>query len=377
VLAIIFGTTGELIKLAPVLHRLDRIQAPYLLITTAQQTTQIPTALNEFGLRDVDLQLADGRGGRDLEHLPDIPFWLARVAGRFVRNRAAIGRRLSHSGSKPVVLVHGDTMTTVAGSLMGRALSIPVAHVEAGLRSGTWRSPFPEEVDRRITSKLADIHYAPGGWATDNLRAANVRGAIVDTGANTIRDALALVDTDDPGIALPDEPFGIVSLHRFELLGQPGRFEECIEMLHRASRRTPLVFVDHPVTVSALNRHGLGHYFDDHFRRIPRLRYSSFISLLKRSAFLVTDSGGSQEECAALGLPCLVHREVTERQDGLDGGPVVLTGGDAAVLERFLEDPLVHRRAPDGTLRSPSDVIVADLEARGHVQAAVTPTATA
>jgi UDP-N-acetylglucosamine 2-epimerase (non-hydrolysing) len=270
-------------------------------------------------------------------------------------------------GRRPLVLVHGDTFTTVLGAAMGRALGADVAHVEAGLRSGSWRNPFPEELDRRITSRLATVHLAPGQWAADNLRAAGVAGKIVDTGDNTIRDALDLVPPQTPEIELPSDEFGVVSLHRFELLGQPKEFRAALEALRDASRSTPLVFIDHPVTAATISSERLDDLFDDtHFVRVPRQRYFPFIALLKASAFLVTDSGGSQEECAALGHPCLVHRATTERQDGL-GGPVVLSRMDLNALTTFLEDPQRYRRPPVSTQARPSDTIFATLRADGFL----------
>ena len=148
---VVFGTTGELIKLAPVLLRLDARGHRYVLATTGQQVQQIPS------------------------------------------------------------FVHGDTMTTVLGSVMGRSLRSTVAHIEGGLRSYDLRHPFPEELNRKLATALSRIHYAPGPWAASNLRG----GEIVDTGSNTIRDSLELVTDDEPSVTLPGQPFGIVSLHRF------------------------------------------------------------------------------------------------------------------------------------------------------------------
>jgi UDP-N-acetylglucosamine 2-epimerase (non-hydrolysing) len=194
-----------------------------------------------------------------------------------------------------------------------------------------------------------------------------VRGDVVDTHGNTIRDALDLVPDVPAGLEIPEEPFGIASLHRFELLGSKVELTAVIEQLREASQRWPILFIDHPVTVAAVRSWGLEHLFDDRLVRVPRQRYFPFISLLKASSFLVTDSGGSQEECAHLGHPCLVHRAATERQDGLDGGPVVLSGMDQDVLRRFLDDPLAHRRVPVSDRISPTQLIVADLVARGHL----------
>lgn len=364
-IAVAYGTTGELIKLAPILHALQ-LRGPVITLCTGQQVQQIPALLDDFGLAAPTLWLGRGRRGADLERPGDIPPWLATVARRFAARRRWLKRELDAGSGRPLVLVHGDTFTTVVGALLGRTVGAPVAHIEAGLRSGDWRNPFPEELDRRITSKLAQIHFAPGPWAAGNLRAGKVRGEIVDTGGNTIRDALGLVDGLPPAVALPDEPFGLVSIHRFELLGKPAALRAIVERLREASRTWPLVFIDHPVTVAALRQAGLERLFDERFRRVPRQRYFRFISLLKASAFLVTDSGGSQEECAQLGHPCLVHRAATERRDGLDG-PVVLSGLDLGVVERFLADPLAHRHPPAAGDRRPSDVIVDYLALEGFL----------
>lgn len=365
-IVVIFGTTGELIKLAPVIRRLEDGGDPFLLACTNQQVAQIPTMLSDFGLRPPAVALADGRRGRDLEVLGDVPFWLGTMLRRAPRSWAQIRRALSQAPTRPLVLVHGDTMTTVLGAAIGRMLRVPVAHIEAGLRSGDWRNPFPEELDRLVTSKLATLHYAPGPWAAENLRRARVSGDIVDTGVNTVRDALAMVPAGSSSMELPIGPFGLVSIHRFELLGNAAKLEEVIAAVQRASRRGPILFVDHPVTAAAVREAHLDHYFDERLRRVPRQRYFQFIGLLKAAQFLVTDSGGSQEECAALGIPCLVHRAATERQDGLDGGPVVLSGMRVDVLEDFLADPERHRRSISTGQRSPSEVIVEDLRVRGY-----------
>jgi UDP-N-acetylglucosamine 2-epimerase (non-hydrolysing) len=246
-----------------------------------------------------------------------------------------------------------------------------VAHLEGGLRSGDWRNPFPEELNRRITSRIATIHLAPGAWAAGNLRRAPlVSGRIVDTGGNTIRDSLQMAGRAEPAVEVPDEPFGLVSLHRFELLNDRAGLRAILELLRDASRRIPLLFVDHPVTLGAIDEHGLGGVFDDRFRRIPRQRYFPFLALLRRSTFLVTDSGGSQEECAQLGHPCLVHRAVTERRDGLEaGGPVVLSGLSLDRVRAFLDGPWTPSLVPGGDV-SPTEVILDDLERHGFVRPA-------
>lgn len=254
-------------------------------------------------------------------------------------------------------------MTTVLGALMGRVLRVPVAHVEGGLRSFDLLHPFPEEFNRRVASRVASIHYAPGPWAAGNLK----RGEIVDTGTNIIRDSLDLCPS---GIALPvqvpDERFGLVSLHRFELINDRRLLSATLGALAEHARDVPLLFIDHPVTVAAIQKFKLGHLFGDRLRSTPRLSFFAFIELLKQSAFLITDSGGSQEECFYLDLPCLVHRKRTERREGL-GENVVVSGYSNDVLSRFLDDPTTFRRSMPLPPASPSDVVLDDLARRGVI----------
>jgi len=355
VILVVFGTTGELIKLAPVLLRFDERGHRYVLATTGQQVQQIPGFLEQFGLRQPDLWLARGRKGQDLRVNSDIPGWIANVTRPWVR------RRRQFRGTK-LVLVHGDTMTTVLGSLMGRSLRTTVAHIEGGLRSYDLRNPFPEELNRKLATALSRIHYAPGEWAAANLR----DGEVVDTGSNTIRDSLELVSDAEPPFALPAEPFGVVSLHRFELLNNRRLLTETIGVLADSALRTPMLFIDHSVTTAALTRFGLDRHFDDTtFIRVPRLRFFDFVRVERRSAFVVTDSGGSQEECYYLDLPCLVHRVKTERREGL-GENALLSQMRADVLQDFLADPSRFRRRGALPVTSPSEVIVDDLERRGY-----------
>jgi len=364
-IAAIYGTTGELIKMAPLLreiHSRDQL----ITLCTAQQPEQIPAMLDEFGLPQPDLWLAHGSGGHDLERATEVPGWGSAVALAIARQGRKLIRREARS-----VLVHGDTFTTVIGALSGRLAGRPVGHIEAGLRSGDWRNPFPEEINRRIVSRLARYHYAPGRWAADNLRRAHVRGEIIDTGVNTVRDALQLAaGRARLAVDIPSVAFGVVSIHRFELLRDRDALSELIAVLAEAATTRPLLFVDHPVTVAALDDAGLDEGLDcPGITRISRQGYLAFVALLARASFLVTDSGGSQEECAALGLPCVVHRARTERQDGLDGGAVMLSGMEIDVVRQFLHDP-PPRHAPMGDLTAPTGLIVRHLEARGFLDPA-------
>jgi UDP-N-acetylglucosamine 2-epimerase (non-hydrolysing) len=360
-IAVTYGTTGELIKLLPVLDRLKRRGICYLSVTTAQQVEQIPNLLDSFSLPQPDIWLARGAHGRDLRTNREVPGWFFSVAGNFTRSARGLRRRLKAGPGKPLVLVHGDTMTTVIGSTMGRLMGVPVAHIEAGMRSHDLRQPFPEELNRRVTSKLANIHYAPGAYAAANLQG----GVIIDTGSNTIRDSLDMIRPSEPlPFEVPDGPFGLVSLHRFELLNNRPVLTATMQALADNADRHTMLFIDHPVTAAALSAAGLDGLFGGGLRRIPRLIFSQFIELERRSAFVVTDSGGSQEETYYMDIPCLIHRGKTEHPEGV-GENVVVSSYDIAVLHDFLREPGRFRRKHDLPPHSPSDTIVEDLVARG------------
>jgi len=364
-ICVIYGTTGELIKLAPVLRRLQERHIAYTSVTTAQQVQQIPELLTLLKLPQPDIWLAHGQAGRDLRTMGNVPGWLARTASNFLRERGRLKAMMRAGVGKPLVLVQGDTMTTVIGAIIGRNLGASVAHIESGLRSWDLFNPFPEELDRRISSRIADLLYAPGAWAASNLR----RGIVIDTGSNTIRDSLALADDAlDQSITIPSEPFGLVSLHRFELLTNRRLLEATLEVLADHAQHQPLLFINHAVTVAAIEKHGLSSVLDrPGFRRIPRLPFLRFIPLLRRSAFIVTDSGGNQEETFYLDIPCLVHRKRTERREGLDEN-VVLSGHRIDALRDFLAQPGDHHRRSPLPAGSPSQVIVDDLIARGFAE---------
>jgi len=366
VIGIVYGTTGELIKMAPVIEELRRRGHRPLMLCTGQQVQQLPAFTQDLQLPDADVWLARGSGGRDLDAKREIPGWAATVAANVLRRRGALRRQLASDGKRPFLLVHGDTMTTVLGALAGKALRVPVGHVEAGMRSGDWRNPFPEELNRRIAGRLVDVHFAPGDRPMGNLRREHAKGTLVDTRQNTIRDAVDLVgDRAHPRVELPDEPFGLVSIHRFELIEREEPFRALLELLHEHSRTTPMLFVDHSTTAAVIDRSpALRALFDERLRRIPRQPYVPFIGLLRRAQFLVTDSGGCQEECAFLGLPCVIHRAVSEHDTGLDGS-VVLSKLDLAVVRDFLADPSRWRIPPQAAQAGPSSIIADELERLG------------
>ena len=153
-------------------------------------------------------------------------------------------------------MIHGDPLTAPYGALMGRALGLPVAHLEAGMRSHNWRNPFPEELDRRIAGAFATIHYANTDLEISNLK--HARGEIVKIGANTVLDAIDMVPEGESAIKdilgdrAPEGRYALFSIHRTELLGNRERLKSILETVAEFKFDFPMYFIDHPVTVAAL-----------------------------------------------------------------------------------------------------------------------------
>ncbi|HWH25499.1 MAG TPA: UDP-N-acetylglucosamine 2-epimerase [Pseudolysinimonas sp.] len=350
----IYGTTAEAIKIAPVARRLEKRGIPYESWLTHQHTDSLRKVLPELGLAAPTRIIADGRRGKPLKSSRDVLFWMWDVAAWMLRNIRATRKALP---PRSIVVVHGDTITTVLGAFIARLLKVPSAHIEAGLRSGNWRHPFPEELDRRIVGKLARIHYTPSEDATKNLsKSANV----VFTHGNTAIDAVL---DQGPSAASDEAPFGVVLLHRFEFISNPQLVTSTFATLV-ADSPVPLRLI-----TDAYSEHGLlatlGTYDATRLVAQPKLSHDEFITLLKNAAFIVTDSGGIQAEAALLGVPTLVHRKTTEQSEGF-GANIVLSEWDNERLSAFLRDHSSYRRPLGRPPVSPSDVIVDDLVARGY-----------
>lgn len=338
---IFYGTSAELIKLLGVVKGTSR--EDLFLICTAQQREQ----LDQFHIQSEvtpDLYLADGWRGRDVLNMLEMLGFMIKVHFNFVRFYHKIRRTFKHydkqNQTKSLLVVHGDTLTTLVGAYMGRLLGLPVAHIEAGLRSGRLLHPFPEEIDRRIVSRIARIHFAPNEDAVGNLMREKIKGDIVDTKYNTSKDAMRLADGFHSEVVanlVMPEKYGLISIHRTELLERKKELEDFLRVISETvSPDMPMVFLDHSTTKEKLRVLKLDHYLDrPGVRRIPKLAYMDFIQVVKRADYIVTDSGGLQEDAFFLGVPTIIHRLTTERNEGL-GKNVELSYLEIGKLQEFL-----------------------------------------
>jgi UDP-N-acetylglucosamine 2-epimerase (non-hydrolysing) len=255
------------------------------------------------------------------------------------------------------VLVHGDTLTTMMASLACYFRRIPVGHVEAGLRSGDIYSPWPEEVNRKVTGVIADLHFAPTATAAAALRAENVTESAIHVTGNTVIDALlfaqgriAVDRALAPAIAPLQERFRgkriiAVTAHRRENFG--AGMAEIAKGLQLLARRqdVAIIYPVHPnPNVGGVMRQALGDL--PNVALINPLDYLDFVAMMAISDVVLTDSGGIQEEAPSLGKPVLVMRDTTERPEGVAAGTAKLVGANSAVIieetSRLLDDPAAH-----------------------------------
>ena len=325
----VFGTRPEAIKMAPVVLELkkhtDFIEP--IVAVTAQHREMLDQVLALFALKpDYDLDIM--AAGQTLYD---------------ITGRSLTGLKTVLEEAKPdIVLVHGDTTTTFVGALASFYSQIPVGHVEAGLRTGRKDSPFPEEMNRRLTGAIADWHFAPTTTAEANLLVENVKPETIFVTGNTVIDALkATVKADyqftDPVLAAAIDRgrrLVLVTTHRRENLGEPMRHVyQALRQLLEAHDDIEIIFPVHRnPKVREVVEAELGGL--DRVNLIEPLDYEPFANLMARASLVMTDSGGIQEEAPALGKPVLVLRDTTERPEAVDAGTVALVGtGREAVFD--------------------------------------------
>lgn len=341
---LVFGTRPEAIKMAPVILALQKRPTEFdvRVAVTAQHRELLDPVLKLFGVRPHH-DLAIMRPGQSLTDVS-------------VRALARL-EPVIRSEKPDLVLVHGDTTTALMGALAAFYQRVPVGHVEAGLRSGDDAHPFPEEANRRLVDGLSVLHFAPTVDARRNLlREGRPAAGVVVTG-NTAVDALGLglARLGERPPKLPPAaariargPFVLVTVHRRENFGKP--LDDICEALGRVARARPNVGFVLPVHpnphVGAAVRKILASR--PNVALTPPLDYGPLIYLLKKSRFVVTDSGGIQEEAPGLGKPALVVRRVTERPEAVRAGVARVIGTDGAAVqrwvERLLDDRPLYRR---------------------------------
>lgn len=336
---LVVGTRPEAIKMAPVFQELAARPDAFdvTLCATGQHREMLDQVLRIFGIDPAD-DLDAMRPGQSLNSLlPDL-----------VRGLGAVYERRRPD----IVLVQGDTTSAFAGAMAAFHLQIPVGHVEAGLRTYDRSAPFPEEGNRRLISAIADWHFAPTGHAARNLRNEGVAAQSVTVTGNTVIDALFWVLKHRSATlsellptAPADAPWILVTGHRRESFGEG--FRNICSALIEIAQRFPAHHIVYPVHLNPRVRDTVLKMLGDaaNIHLVDPIDYVPFVHLMQRAEFIISDSGGIQEEATALGKTVLVTRAVTERPEAIEAGVCKLVGTDpakivgeaAALLERDAE----------------------------------------
>lgn len=347
-IAVIFGTRPDTIKLAPIILALKREKAFFRVVTiaTAQHRQMLDQVLEVFRIRpDHDLNIMKPR----------------QTLAEITRN-AIVGLDGVLEKERPdMVLVQGDTTTTFVGGLAAFYRGIAVGHVEAGLRTHNKANPFPEEINRRLTTAVTDLHFAPTGTAKKALLRERVDPATVFVTGNSVIDALEISVSPRHRFSVPAlNPLAsgrkrivLITMHRRENWGEPMR--GAARAIRRLAGRHPEMEILFPVHLNPVVREvvnevlgGLGNV-----HLLEPLDYSDFVNLMARSFLIITDSGGVQEEGPALGKPVLVLREVTERPEAVAFGTARLVGLNEERIfraaERLISDPRAYRKMATAT----------------------------
>lgn len=366
-LLFVVGTRPEAIKLAPIIH--DASADPRfvsLLVTTGQHTDMVDQVLNAFALTPAERLTIDRSAAPDLAGLTAV----------LLQELSASIHRLRPDA----VVVQGDTTSAYAGALGAFYLDIPVVHVEAGLRTGNMRSPFPEEMNRRGISMLAALHLAPTAPSRDNLLIEGTNPNDIVVTGNSVIDALHRMTQraspwTNPALSRLDNhrgPIILVTTHRRESWGEP--MANIGAALAQIAVERPDALLVFPAHLNPLVR-------DIVLPRVSHLSnvvvtdplgYADFCQVLARSTFAITDSGGVQEEAPSLGKPVLVMRDTTERPEAIDAGSARLVGTDTDTIVRAARELLTdadvyNRMAGAGSPYGDGRASARTLQAIAHV----------
>lgn len=317
----VFGTRPEAIKMCPLVLEMRKypeyIQP--IVAVTAQHREMLDQVLDLFGIKpDYDLNIMTA--GQTLYD---------------VTTRALMGLKDVMEEAKPdMVLVHGDTTTTFAGALAAFYAQIPVGHVEAGLRTGNKYSPYPEEMNRKLTGSIADMHFSPTSTSKGNLLRENVDeknilvtgNTVIDALQTTVREDYKFEDAELNKVFASGNRLILMTTHRRENLGEPMRhvYRALKSVLETHSDVEAIFPVHKNPKVREIVREELGAL--DRVHLIEPMDYEPFANLMAKVDIVMTDSGGIQEEAPALGKPVLVLRDTTERPEAVEAGTVKLVG---------------------------------------------------
>jgi UDP-N-acetylglucosamine 2-epimerase len=342
------GTKAQFIKMAPLMHLLEDARENYHLLDLSQHGNLTGKILSDFDLKPTITSLRNTK--KSVTTYFQAISWFVCGIYQTVARRRHVRDRL-FLGQKGIVLLHGDTLSTLLGLYLAKSAGLKTALVEAGLSSGNLLDPFPEEWIRRHTGKKVDFLFPPDNISESWLKQRSFECPIINTAYNTGRDSLSLIVSRhalEAGQFETDGKFGVVTLHRLETLSNKRRLARAIgHILCLAREIGPLKFYMHPPTANAMKKYGLMNEIEQsgHIELHDLEPYPQFISSLMKARFILTDGGSIQEEASYLMKPCLILRNRTERIDGI-GDNAILASWDAEADAAFLRKKIDELSQP-------------------------------
>lgn len=354
------GTTAELIKLAPVIRELNRRKIKFTIIASGQNDIHLEEFKPVIGKVHI-LRAVNPKGSES--SIFKFLIWTARTFFSLLKGMQSNFAGLNKSNS--LFIVHGDTVSSLMGSLVARIYGLKLVHIEAGLRSFNFFEPFPEEICRYIISRLAGVHFCPNAWSVGNL--SGVKGEKVNTHENTLIEIFWSVmkrKSNHPfvrGIQDAHKKYFVLVAHRQEhVLFNRNKTKELLKfVLNNIPDDIRCLFLVHDISAGFVDTLELliPEEKADKITKVDRLPYGDFMHLLAGAEFMITDGGSNQEEMYYMGKPCLILRNRTERIEGL-GKNVVLSKNNRGTIVQFLSNykNLIH--PPVRIVSSPSKMIV-------------------
>ncbi|MDQ5951326.1 MAG: hypothetical protein QG639_603 [Patescibacteria group bacterium] len=325
------GTAAEYIKMMPVIRAFKQKKLPFKVIASGQNDITRSELHSDSGISNIDITLTS----KPITPTPlGLGWWWITT---FFKGYALLNSEFSDK--RPVCIVHGDTVSTLLGACLAKSLGAQVAHVEAGLRSYNFFSPFPEEINRVLTSRLANFHYSPNQWAMHNLR--SVSGKKINTQGNTLMDSMQIAlrkqHSKDIKKIKSQSKYFLAVIHRQENVLNKETMTQLISLIAAASKKKRCVFILHSLTKKYLAEYNLLPKLskNKNITCVDRVPYADMMYLMSHASFIITDGGSNQEETYYLGIPTLVLRKNTERIEGL-GRNVVMSGLQLDVMRDFI-----------------------------------------
>lgn len=350
------GTEAELIKVFPVIMKCQDRGCTCNIIASGQNDLKKNRILEYIHLNGKYIELSQESDIK--KNAMGLFSWFVNTKRKV---KKVLGKHFSIADMYGrVLVVHGDTVSTFMGALVGKQLHMIVCHVEAGLRSHHLLNPFPEEIDRLLTSRIARVHFAPGQEAVVNL--SKVKGKIINTQYNTIIDSLA-VSREMPVItksleSVLEQNYFVFVMHRQENLMNKEFVSQTMQYVREIAKKLKCVLILHKITENVLSEMGLLRELRNNsdFVLFHRVDYFDFMKMLENAEYVITDGGSNQEELHYMGKPCLIMRKTTERREGI-GKNARMFGGEAEEILEFADEYLDLRSVPVSVERSPAEVI--------------------